>query len=134
MRKGKDYLQRECYKGTCDIDYYQKAVSYIKEHVSSPKFYVFTDNPSWVKDNFKYFDYVLVDHNPVIGFGNHFDMQLMSCCKHNIIANSTYSWWGAYLNSNKEKIVIGPTYWFNKNMEIYRELQNVTLCKNWIAL
>lgn len=134
VRKGKDYLQRECYKGTCDIDYYKKAVAYIKAHVSSPKFYVFTDNPSWVKDNFKYFDYTLVDHNPVIGFGNHFDMQLMSCCKHNIIANSTYSWWGAFLNKYENKICIGPRNWFYPYDKNHVVDVDMTLPSNWVAI
>lgn len=134
VRKGKDYLERLDYKGTCDLEYYNQAVKYIKTHVKNPHFFVFTDNPSWVNENFTFFDFHLVQHNPPIGWGNHFDMQLMSCCKHNVIANSTYSWWGAFLNSNPDKIVIGPKYWFNENMEVHHGLRNDTLCKYWIAL
>ena len=134
VRKGKDYLTRPDYIGTCDVEYYKHAVDYVKRHVKAPKFYVFTDNPSWVKGNFSFFDYQLVDYNPPIGWGNHFDMQLMSCCKHNIIANSTYSWWGAFLNPNLDKIVIGPKYWFNETMEVHRGLQNATLCSTWVAI
>lgn len=134
VRKGKDYLIRPNYKGTCSIDYYKDAVKYITENTRNPKFYLFTDNPEWVKDNLSFFDYKLVNHNPSVGWGNHFDMQLMSLCKHNIIANSTYSWWGAFLNKKIDKIVIGPNNWFNKEMEEYKEYNNNTLCKGWVAL
>lgn len=134
VRKGKDYLTRPDFKGTCDIEYYKSAIDYVKQHVANPKFYVFTDNPSWVKENLTFFDYQLVEGNPPVGWGNHFDMQLMSCCKHNIIANSTYSWWGAYLNNNPDKIVIGPKQWFSvEKMQKYH-LKDETLCKDWIAL
>lgn len=134
VRKGKDYLIRPNYLGTCPMEYYLQAIEYLRKFVKNPRFYVFTDNQEWVKTNFKGIDYHLVDNNPSIGWGNHFDMQLMSCCKHNIIANSTYSWWGAYLNENPEKIVIGPKYWFNADMDRYKNLQNKTLSKDWVAL
>lgn len=134
FRKGKDYMIRTPFHGTCPVEYYQKAVNIIREKVSNPVFYVFTDNVEWVKNNFKGIDYTLVEGNPAIGWGNHFDMQLMSCCRHNIIANSTYSWWGAYLNSNPDKIVIDPKYWFNPELPYYRNFANHTACKDWILL
>lgn len=133
VRKGKDYLIRPNYKGTCMGDYYKQAIDYINSHVKSPKFFLFTDNPDWVKENLSFFEYKLICHNPAVGWGNHFDMQLMSCCKHNIIANSTYSWWGAFLNNHPDKIVIGPKCWFNKEMPEYRDYNNA-LCEKWIAL
>lgn len=134
VRKGKDYLMRPNFQGTCDMNYYHKAINYITEHTNNPSFYIFTDNQDWVKEHFGGINYQLVDINPSVGWGNHFDMQLMSCCKHNIIANSTYSWWGAYLNNNANKIVVGPLHWFNENMERYKGLQNKTLADGWIAI
>lgn len=134
VRKGLDYQIRNVYKGTCPSKYYMDAVSYIKEHVESPVFYVFTDNKDWVAHNLKGFEYKVIDWNPTEGWGNHFDMQLMSNCKHNIIANSTYSWWAAFLNENKGKIVVGPTDWFNKSLKLYSDTANTTLCKDWIKL
>lgn len=133
IRKGEDYMSRIWYQDTCPLDYYRKAIAYIQEKVENPKFYVFADNPAWVKENFKEFDYTLVEGNPPAGWGSHFDMQLMSYCKHNIISNSTYSWWGAFLNKNPDKIVILPHQWFNpKSCE--ESTSEKVQCKGWIAL
>lgn len=134
LRKGEDYLLRAtAYKGTCGVDYYLKAIDIIKQKVDNPKFFVFTDNPKWVKENLRGFDYTLVDNNPAIGWGNHFDMQLMSYCKHNIIANSTYSWWGAYLNKNPNKIVIAPLQWFSPQHDS-KSYADETICSGWIGI
>lgn len=133
VRKGKDYMQRIWYKGTCTMDYYLRAVACFKEHLQNPRFYVFTDNAAWVKENFIGFNYTLVDGNPGAGWGSHYDMQLMSLCRHNIISNSTYSWWGAYLNDNAGKIVIAPDMWFNPgSCEEYHSQR--ALCHGWMAL
>lgn len=134
VRKGKDYTSLDWYNHTCEMNYYREAINYMKSHLNQPRFYVFADNPGWVKANFIDFDYTLVEGNPTSGWGSHFDMQLMSCCHHNIISNSTYSWWGAFLNPDKNKIVIGPKYWFNPYGD-YKETTSVrVLPKKWIAL
>ena len=134
VRKGKDYLKFDRFKNTCSNEYYKEAIEIIRNKVKNPTFYVFTDNPEWVKENFRNLDYTLVDNNPSVGWGNHFDLQLMSYCKHNIIANSTYSWWGAFLNQNLEKIVIDPKYWFNPNLSQYKNMKNKTACEGWLVL
>ena len=72
--------------------------------------------------------------NHCIGWVNHFDMQLMSLFKHNIIANSTYSWWGAYLNRNDNKIVVCPKKWFNEEMQKYRNINSLIIPEKWISL
>ena len=132
VRKGKDYfVNGGITAGTCTEDYYKKAIDYITEHVNNPIFYVFTDNPDWVKDNILLPNYTLVDWNPVSGNKNFRDIQLMSNCKHNIIANSSFSWWGAWLGRNIDKIVIGPKIWYNPKIKpIYSDI----LCNSWIAL
>ena len=117
IRKGADYLKRNIWDGTCSVEYYNQAINYLKEHVSNPVFYLFTDNPKWVEENLKDIDYKLVDWNPVSGKQSYRDMQLMSYAKHNIIANSTYSWWGAWLNNNPQKIVVAPKIWFTPKIE-----------------
>lgn len=113
VRKGNDYQQRIWYQNTCPMEYYTKAIALMKSQINKPVFYVFTDNKEWVIENFNGIDYHLVEHNPGFGWGSHCDMQLMSLCKHNIISNSTYSWWGAFLNKNTKKIVMMPSVWFN---------------------
>jgi hypothetical protein len=112
FRKNVDYLSNNLYDGTCTIEYYKKALNYIKEHVKSPVFYFFSDNWEWVNKNIKGITYIPVNWNPPYGEESHCDMQLMSNAKYNIIANSTYSWWAAWLNRNNNKIVIAPQKWF----------------------
>lgn len=133
VRKGMDYQQRIWYRDTCASDYYLKAIDWIKHWTNNPVFYVFTDNSAWVKENFTDFDYTLVDWNPGFGWGSHFDMQLMSLCCHNIISNSTYSWWSAFLNTSKDKHVILPKIWFNPN-SCDDFTSDKLMCKGWIQL
>ncbi|MBQ0149827.1 MAG: alpha-1,2-fucosyltransferase [Bacteroidales bacterium] len=134
VRKGKDYAALDWYSHTCEMDYYRAAVDYMKSHLEHPRFYVFADNPEWVRENFKDFEYTLVEGNPTSGWGSHFDMQLMSSCRHNIISNSTYSWWGAFLNRSVDKIVVGPKYWFNPQGDYKEKTSDRVLSKEWIAL
>jgi hypothetical protein len=91
---------------TCDTNYYKKSISLINSKIEKPYFVFFSDDPEWVKENLPYADAEYVDWNHGVDAWQ--DMCLMSKCKHNIIANSTFSWWGAWLNTNKEKIVIAP--------------------------
>lgn len=92
--------------------YFKKAVNYIKRNVMSPVFYVFSDNIEWCKRNLNILglqsndSIFFVSHN--FGKNSYKDMQLMSMCQHNIVPQSTFSWWGAYLNQNPNKIVVTP--------------------------
>lgn len=120
--------------GTCSLEYYQKAIAYVAAHVSNPHFYIFSDNYPWVREHFvpvinaTGYSYTLVE-NP--NDKNHEDMILMSKCRHHIIANSSFSWWGAWLNPNKNKIVIAPQTWFaNLPKNDTRDL----VPKNWIRM
>ena len=97
--------------GVCSLDYYRKSINYILNKIDNPTFFVFSDDPVWVEENLK----IKGEHEYINGnMGNmsYVDMQLMSNCKHNIIANSSFSWWGAWLNRNTEKIIIAPRQWF----------------------
>ncbi|GAP71347.1 hypothetical protein SAMD00024442_11_4 [Candidatus Symbiothrix dinenymphae] len=107
VRRG-DYLHFPEYFGEiCTLDYYEKAIDYICSKVDSPVFYVFSDDVEWVKNNLRLpGEAVFVDWNT--GEDSWQDMCLMSYCKHNIVANSTFSWWGAWLNRNEGKTVIAP--------------------------
>ena len=103
--------------GVCSPEYYRKAIDIITDKVSEPHFYFFSDDIKWVEENLRFGDIkaTYIGHN--IGANSYEDMRLMSHCSHNIIANSTFSWWGAWLNSNPQKIVIAPEKWMN-NPEI----------------
>ena len=113
VRRG-DYVnssKTNAMHGTCSLDYYQMAMDYIIQQVDNPCFIVFSDDIPWVKANLSTSHVCrFVDYNQ--GENSFRDMQLMGLCQHHIIANSTFSWWGAWLNANKDKIVIAPKYWF----------------------
>ena len=97
---------------TCDKEYYRKAIAHISTIHTTSSFFVFSDDMEWVRDNIDFGGNTVnfIDWNK--DSLSYIDMQLMSLCKHNIIANSSFSWWGAWLNRNKEKIVIAPDKWF----------------------
>ena len=115
VRRG-DYLSEEnkdMYGGICTAEYYQKAINLILEKLQTPIFYVFSNDMDWVRKNLDVPNPVFVDFNQ--GVDSWQDMFLMSQCKHNIIANSSFSWWGAWLNQNPTKIVISPSRFINSN-------------------
>lgn len=98
--------------GTQPIDYYYRAIKYLSGKVKTPFFFIFSDDIEWVKKNLNIdVRHKFIDWNQ--REKSYLDMQLMSECKHNIISNSTFSWWGAWLNKHREKIVISPKAWFN---------------------
>lgn len=112
IRRG-DYVSKAVYKNLYNeltVAHYKSAIEIIKEKVENPVFYVFSDDPIWAKENLG-IEATFVSHNS--GNDSWQDMYLMSKCKHNIIANSSFSYWGAMLNKNENKIVIAPKKWFN---------------------
>lgn len=125
IRRG-DFLNNPIY-GVCDESYYSKAIDYMCSKVSNPVFYIFSDDADWSKRLMEKFGvrYQLFTHNQ--GADSYKDMYLMSCCRHNIIANSTFSWWGAWLNTNKNKIVVAPNKWTLKHYMDHS-------LSNWVAL
>lgn len=111
VRRG-DYLQ-EANKGlgsVCDELYYCRAIDYIKSKVENPHFFIFSDDKEWVKANMNLPNTTIVDHN--YGRDSWQDMYLMSRCQNNILANSSFSWWAAYLNQSQTKIVVTPKRWW----------------------
>lgn len=91
----------------CNLDYYKNAIAEIVKHEKYPHFYIFSDDIPWVRENLQIQEpCTFVDIND--GNSGYFDMELMKNCKHNIIANSTFSWWAAWLNPNFNKRVISP--------------------------
>lgn len=129
VRRG-DYQSNPIVKkqfGSCSQDYYLKAVNKIQTEIKNAKFFIFGDDISWIKNNLK-----LPSNSVFVSDLNLKDAEelvLMSHCQHNIIANSSFSWWAAWLNQNPTKVVIAPTPWFD-TIKYDREL----LPSSWIQL
>jgi Glycosyl transferase family 11 len=113
VRRG-DYIKiKEVRKlmGDMNESYYKNAIEYIVKKVSKPDFFVFSDDIEWCKKNIPTPFSTTYVSAAAAGPKAAFHLELMSLCKHNIIANSTFSWWGAWLNENPGKIVIAPKEW-----------------------
>jgi hypothetical protein len=114
VRRG-DYVSNpvtNAVHGTCTEDYYRRAIRIIEKKVEKPRFFIFSDDPSWV------FEHMDTGHPTTYMNINgpdkdYEDLRLLSLCRHHIIANSSFSWWGAWLCSNPNKTVIAPKKWFN---------------------
>jgi Glycosyl transferase family 11 len=98
--------------GITPFSYYEAAISEMKSRFHDAHYYIFSDDPAWVRDNMQPdIPYTLADANQTADTA-WIDMQLMSQCRHHIICNSTFSWWGAWLNARPDKVVIAPRQWF----------------------
>jgi hypothetical protein len=117
FRRG-DYLTNKFF-GAVPLNYYYRAVKIINEKVKQPVYYIFSDDIEWVKNSFKidatvnYFDPETEKTSIYPTYNDFEEFILMKHCKHNIIANSTFSWWAAWLNTNPGKMVIAPKRWYN---------------------
>lgn len=131
VRRG-DYLNQKNKSifSSCSREYYEQAVGLITEQCQiTPKVYVFSDDPEWVTNHFKLpFGMRVMTHNPADKAIE--DLRLMTACKHHVIANSCFSWWGAWLGQNPNKLTVALDRWFvdpkYSNPDIY--------CKGWIRL
>jgi hypothetical protein len=124
----------------CDLAYYERAMEMMKkkinesreniseENILVPIFYIFSDDISWAKENLKVSEKLVFVSNPELK--DYEELMLMSGCQNNIIANSSFSFWSAWLNQNPNKIVIGPKKWNNKYPAAYRDL----MPKEWIKI
>ena len=129
VRRG-DYLNPEnvtMFGNICTDAYYQNAIDFVKRVIPDAHFYFFSDDVSYVKKRFPGDDYTIVDINH--GRDSFYDMWLMSNCKHNICANSTFSFWGARLNPNENKIMIRPT--IQKNSQVFVKEEMEDLWQGW---
>ena len=113
VRRG-DYIGHPLLGEICTKDYYRNAIEKIQLLIENPVFFVFSNDITWCKEELNIKNEVtFIDWN--IGKESIFDLYLMSHCKHNIIANSSFSWWAAYLNLNLNKIICAPDIWFKDN-------------------
>jgi hypothetical protein len=132
IRRG-DYVKFADIHLVCPPIYYENAIAYIQSKVENPVFYVFSEDLKWVKQNINIpSNAIFVDYNPNLPSSH--DMQFMSLCKHQIISNSSYSWWAAWLNQNSGKIVVAPDKWFNdgRDMDIYTDYMVRVSTKNYV--
>ena len=117
--------------GTSPLSYYNDAIKVLIPKIPDPVFYIFSDDIEWAKKNL-----IINNETVFVDFNNSTtdfeDMRLMSMCKHHIIANSTFSWWGAWLNDSKSKIVIAPKIWFN-DVNMNNQTANL-IPSNWIRM
>src|SRR5665213_1966567 len=116
------------FHGLVPMDYYQKAVTYLAGKLESPTFFVVSDDSQWCRQNLKLgHPTVFVDHVPDTG---HEDMNLLSQCQHQIIANSSFGWWAAWLNKYEQKVIIAPKNWFKADNVNTADL----LPETWVKL
>jgi hypothetical protein len=119
------------FHGTCSLDYYKKAIEYIGTKVANPRFYVFSNDIPWCRKELQIdADFYFVDIND--DKTDYEDLRLLQSCQHHIIANSTFSWWGAWLCENPDKIVIAPKQWFAD--EAMNALTGDLIPEGWIRM
>jgi hypothetical protein len=107
--------------GVLGIDYYTRSLNSMKKMVNNPQIFIFSDDIPWARENLKInLPLHFIDNNGVEK--NYEDLRLMSNCKHHIIANSSFSWWGAWLCINPDKIIFAPKQWFNDRTRDDRDI------------
>jgi len=114
--------------GVCNPEYYKNAADIMAQGLTDPEFFIFSDDIGWAKKNLELpapFHFV-TDQN---SSNEHDDLQLMTLCRHHIIANSSFSWWGAWLSQNPDKIIIAPKKWFSRPELDTRDLIPDSWCR-----
>ena len=128
VRRG-DYLKLQNVHVVQNLEYFNSAIDKIGK---VDKYIVFSDDIEWCKNNFIGEDFIFISEDK-----DYIELFLMSMCSHQIISNSSFSWWGAWLNKNENKKVIGPLKWFNENSEWLKTIKtnvNDIIPENWIKL
>ena len=123
VRRG-DYVNHPNHHPTQDLSYYLEGIDLLK--LQTDLFIIFSDDIQWCKDNLKIKNSVYIENEK-----DYIEMKLMSLCNNNIISNSSFSWWGAWLNEHNDKIVIGPKKWFGSAIQ---HNTNDILPKGWIKI
>jgi hypothetical protein len=130
IRRG-DYVTNpgaNAFHGVCSLAYYAEAMRYVAGKIDRPVFYIFSDDIAWVKENLASEYRMVFVSNGILK--DYEELAFMSLCGHHIIANSSFSWWGAWLNPNPEKIVVAPRRWFADESVNTGDL----IPKQWIRL
>jgi len=124
VRRG-DYLKKPDIHPTQTMDYYNEGIRLTKHNTE--KFIVFSDDINWCKENFKSDNFVFIENEK-----DYIELYLMSKCDNNIMSNSSFSWWGAWLNNNINKIVVGPSNWFGPTFWFFNTKD--ILPSNWFKI
>lgn len=128
IRRG-DYLtSTKLYGNLSESQYYKNAITFMYQKLGCPHLVFFSDDILWVRENYNYGDAVYIDREMFDHYRSWYDMCLMSCCSHNIIANSSFSWWGAWLSKKTDKYIIAPERWLYD-----RETPDIW-CDGWIRM
>jgi hypothetical protein len=126
IRRG-DYFGHKLLGDVVTLDYYNNSIDYMNIKITNPHYFIFSDDIKWCEENLKVKNCTYINSNSINS--HHYDFYLMSRCKNNIIANSSFSWWAAWLNPNPNKIVITPKKWIKPNVNYINFLPN-----EWIGL
>ena len=122
VRRG-DYVNDQktrSHHGILPIDFYKNAVKFINSKIPNPEYYIFSDDPQWVKNNLDFIQHkYVISNNLAVS-----DLYYMTICRHHIIANSTFSWWGSWLSNYKNQITISPKIWFSGQSDVNPSLEN----------
>jgi hypothetical protein len=124
VRRGDYVIFKDVYE-LCSMEYYKKAL----ELFPDKKVLVISDDINWCKNNFKLNNVIFVENEKEV-----VDLYIMSKCEHNIISNSTFAWWGAWLNGNQNKKVVYPSKWFSQPFVQQHNYTDVYGCENWIKI
>ncbi len=128
VRRG-DYMAEPDVYGNLSLSgYYNRAMDYMRSRVEHAVFVYFSDDMNWVKNHFSDKDGIFIEADLFEDYQMWYDMSLMSCCANHIIANSSFSWWGAWLNERGDKIVVAPGKW------LYDHRTPDIWCDGWIKI
>lgn len=116
--------------GVCSLEYYLKSIEIMKANFDNINFFIFSDDMPWTKKNLNIKNAIYVENE--LNRIPHEDIYLMTLCNHNIIANSSFSWWGAWLNKNINKLIIAPKIWF-ADYDLQKRTKDL-ICKDWTRL
>lgn len=130
VRRG-DYINRPTIHPFLTMDYYKMAMVYIDCHTKVDIIYLLAEDRDmrWCKENFKDKRIVFVE-----GLPDYINLYMMSKCTHNIIANSSFSWWGSWLNENKDKIIVAPKKWHGEGLKDASVALRALTCDNWVLI
>jgi hypothetical protein len=124
VRRG-DYIRNSSYHFVQDINYFNDAISIVDSNTD--KYLIFSDDIEWCKENFKGDKFIFIENEK-----DYIEIYLMSMCSNNITSNSSFSWWGAWLNQNQNKVVIGPKNWFGPSLQSLKT--DDIIPNNWIKI